>query len=231
MRVLVINPVKTAIWNETTLKYIQSVASPGTEVVVRSLPEGPAFIETEYDKAMAEAAVVKLALRELSASSYDAVMINCFDDPGVRALREATDTLVLGIGETSITVALTLGWRIGIVSTGVGARNAYWRRAVELGIENRVAYTGGIRIGILDLRKDEERTVRELLVEGRRAVEAGAEVIVLGCGGLVGLAERLSKELGVPVVDPTLTTFKVAEALASLRLRHGGVRIDVHTRA
>lgn len=219
-RILVLNPVSTSAWDELTYEHLRSVAFPGTEVVVRSLGDGPASVESEYDRDLASVRVVEEVLRA-EEEGFDAVVINCFDDPGLHASRERASILVLGIGETSILTALLLGHRIAIVSTGRSSRALYHRRAMELGVADRVAYTGGVEVGVLEMRRDVGRLKKLVVEEARRAVaEHGAEVVVLGCGGFIGLAREVEEEVGVPVVDPTPTTFKVAEALASLGARH-----------
>ena len=203
-----------------TLNYLKKIASPSTDVVVRNIKEGPKVIESEYDREYAAHHVVNEAVRA-DKEGFDAIIINCFDDPGLNAAREVCNTIVLGIGETSIITALLLGYRVAIISTGLNAKLLYYRRAIELGVEKRVVYTGGIDIGVLDLRRNEEKVLKLLINEGNKAVTAhGADVIVLGCGGFIGMASRLSEELGVPVVDPTETTFKVAESLAQLGIKH-----------
>lgn len=232
MKILVINPVGTPIWDELTLKHLKQIANPGTEIVVKSLPQGPETIESEFDKALAEKHVVEVVARELLSGKgrYDAVIINCFDDPGVKALREVVrDALVLGIGETSITAALMLGFNIAIISTGKESKAIYRRRAAELGLLDRVTYTSGIELPVLKLREDEAATLKALEEESRRAVkEYGAEVIVLGCGGMIGMAQELSNRVGVPVVDPTKTTFKVTEALVAAGLKHSYAYVPPH---
>ncbi len=219
IKVLVLNPVATEVWNELTKGVITRVAFPGTEVDVRSLPEGPNSIESVYDASIASKYVVSEVLRA-EAEGFDAVVINCFDDPGLDAARELSNILVLGAGESSLTVASLLGHMIGIISTGPNTPALYHRRMMELGMVERLAYTGYIELGVLDLRKDEDRLMELLVREGGKAIGMGAEVIVLGCTGFTGLAHRLSTRLGVPVIDPALTSFKVAEALASLGMRH-----------
>lgn len=220
-RMLVLNPVSTDIWNELTLTHVRKVVSPEVEVFVRSLGRGPPAIESEYDKDLAAPHVIEEVVKA-AEEGFHVVIINCFDDPGLRASREVSKILVLGIGETSLTVATLLGYRVAVVSTGSRySRTAYYRKAVELGIEKRIVYVSGIDVRVLDLRKDLSSVKKALLDEARKAInEFNAEVIVLGCSGFIGLSEELSELLGVPVVDPTLITVKVAEAMIKLKLSH-----------
>lgn len=219
-KILVLNPVSTAIWNDLTKSYLEKIASPQTIFEVRSLEKGPKSIECEYDVALATSHVVEEVV-EAEKNGFDAVIINCFDDPGLHASRERVSILVMGIGETSIITALHLGHKFAIISTGPNAKALYHKKAMELGIKDRLAYVGGIPIGVLNLRKDVEKIKELLIKEAEKAINNhGAEVIVLGCGGFIGIAEELSKKLETPVIDPTMITFKITEALTSLRLRH-----------
>lgn len=219
-RILVINPVSTSLWDKITYEYLKNAAFPGTEVSVESLSEGPKSIESEYDKSIVARYVVE-KIMEAERRGFDAAVINCFDDPGLHAARERVSIPVLGIGETSIITALLLGHRIAIISTGRNTRALYHKKALELGVIDRVAYINGIELGVLEMRKD-INTLKKLVVsESKKAIDHyGAEVIVLGCGGFIGLAKEIEKEVNVPVLDPTLVTFKTAEALVSLGLRH-----------
>lgn len=219
-KLLVINPVSVDIWDNLVLEYAERVLSPGTSIVVRHLPGAPPFIETDYERELAAPLVVKEVLRA-NREGFDAVVINCFDDPGLEASREVSDIPVLGIGETSLSVAMLLGYNIAIVSTGKGWSALYRRRVSALGIERRVVYISSIEVPILDLRRDVEKIKSMLLAEIERAVkEHGVDVVVLGCGGFIGLSSELSEKAGIPVVDPTLTTLKVAEAVVNLGLKH-----------
>ena len=208
------------MWDELTSRAVKEVVSPSTEVVVRSLRSGPPAIECDGGRDMAAPYVIE-EVTKANKEGFDAIVINCFDDPGLHAAREVSDTLVLGIGETSIIAALMLGYRIAIISTGKHSKNVYYKKAVSLGIRDRVAYTSGIDIDVLDIRKDLGKVKNMLLKEIEKATnEHGAEVVVLGCGGFIGLAEELSRLTETPVIDPTLTTVKIAEAFASISMKH-----------
>lgn len=219
-KILVLNPVSTNKWDNITRELLKKYSCPYTEFSVKSLKKGPVSIESSSDIVMAAPYVVKEVI-EAEREGYDSVIINCFDDPGVDAARERASILILGIGETSMISALHLGYKIAVISTGENSRAVYDLKALKLGIRDRLAYASGIPVRVLDLRSDEEKTKRLLLSECRKAVEEyGAEVIVLGCSGMIGYSDWLSKKLKIPVIDPTIITFKIAESLSFIHLRH-----------
>jgi len=220
VKILVLNPVSTDAWNQITRDALKRVACNDTELTVVNLEGGPKSIESYSDVVLASPHVVEKVV-EAEKKGFDAVVINCFDDPGLEASREKTSILVLGIGETSIISALHLGHKFAIISTGEKSKASYDLKTQKLSVRDRLAYASGIPLRVLELRLDESRVRRMLLEEARRAVEGfHAEVIVLGCSGMIGIAEWLSEELEVPVIDPTIITFKIAEAYASINLKH-----------
>ncbi len=224
-KILIINPVGTEFWNKITYEGIKEVVNPQTEVVVRNLKDAPPAIECEYDKDLASPFVIR-EVGKACNEGFDAVIINCFDDPGLEASREISKTLVLGVGETSIYTALNLGFKIGIISTGESARNIYYRRAIKLGLRNRIVYTSGVGINVLNLRKDLRRTKEEVRKEIINAIQNyDVDIIVLGCTGFLGLAKELTDEIGLPVIDPTLITVKLAEAYIKLGLSHSRINL------
>ena len=220
VKILILNPVSSTMWDSLVYEYVKRIIEPTTQIIVKSIREAPLAIECEYDRALAEHLVVREVINA-NKEGFNAVVINCFDDPGLHASREVSEIPVFGIGETSLYYALLLGNNIAIVSTGKYSIVAYRRKARELGIENRVVYVSGIEIPVLDLRTH-VKLVRELVIsEIKKAIENyGAEVVVLGCGGFIGLSEEFSRECGIPVVDPTLVTVKTAESVVKLGYMH-----------
>ena len=58
----------------------------------------------------------------------------------------------------------------------------------KYGLEDRCASVRATDIAVLDLEEDREKTKRVLIREGSKAIkEDGAEVLCLGCAGMVGL--------------------------------------------
>ena len=219
MKILVINPVTTAAWLEEDKEYLQGIADEGTEVVMIGLEKGPKSIETFHDEVYAGPEVIRL-VKQLSPS-VDGIMINCFADPAVDAAREVTEKVVLGPAETSMSIALHLGSAFSVISTFPNTEPWIKRQARKLGVEARLASAVGVEIPVLDLEKNSEKTVDEIVSAANRAIEHdGAEVIILGCTGMAPLAQAVRERLSVPLIEPAAVTLKMAEMLVKLGLHH-----------
>ena len=227
MRILVISPVVSQALLKGDREYFQGLADPETEVQVASVQKGPASIETFHDAVYAGPEILRL-VRERH-ETVDAIMVNCFADPAVDAAREITDRVVLGPAETSMSVALHLGAKFSVIS--VLPNTPYWVgwQARKLGIESRLASAIGIDIPVLDIDKTAKATVNEVVKAAELAIKRDeAEVIVLGCTGMVSVAQAVRERLSVPLVEPAATTFKMAELLVKLGLCHhrGGLYLS-----
>ncbi len=218
MKILVVNPVGHSRWDEQDKRIYQGFASPQTTIEVVSLPTGPASIETPEAHAEVTWLVVKRVLEY--KDKYDGFIVNCFLDPGVALLKGIIDKPVVGPCESSMALASMLTSKIGIVTVGNDALWMIEEHVKEIGYGDRLVALEGIELGVLDIDENIDYTVRKLVEKSRKALEKGAEVIVLGCTGLAGLARRVEEEIGVPVIDPAGAALKVAEALVSLKLRN-----------
>ena len=75
-----------------------------------------------------------------------------------------------------------------------------------------------------DTNNSFEELKRRLIKVARICIEEdGAEVIVLGGGPLVGYGKLIEAELGIPVIDPTLATFKLMESVIDLGHSHSKI--------
>jgi len=227
LRILVISPVVSQELLKGDCEYFQGVADPTTEVELVGVERGPTSIETFHDAVYAGPDILRL-VREKS-DAFDAIMINCFADPAIDAAREITDKVVLGPAETSMSVALHLGARFSVVS--VLPNTPYWVgwQARKLGIESRLASAIGIDIPVLEIGDAAEVTANEIVKAAELAIKRdGAEVIVLGCTGMVSVAQAVRERLSIPVVEPAATTLKMAELLVKLGLHHhrGGLYLS-----
>ncbi len=219
IKILVINPVATEKWNDFDRRYFQNIADAETKMEITAISRGPKSIETFYDVAHASPELLKIV--RARCKNVDGIVINCFADPGLKAARELTDKVVLGPAETSMCVATQLGSKFSVVSVCKNAGPWIERQAREIGLIENLASAVGVEIPVLELGKKPERTVRTIVESASKAVKKdGAEVIILGCTGMASLADKVRDKIDVPLLEPAATTFKMAEMLVKLGIRH-----------
>ena len=217
MRILIVNPNTSAGMTESIGRAAQAAASPGVSVFAVNPPDGPPSIEGWHDDAAAACAMLEtLRARRDSA---DAFVLACFGDPGLDAARELCDRPVLGIAEAAMTAAALLADSFSIVTTLARTRAVSARLVREYGMREKCRAIRAAEIPVLALESDPARTRRLMEDECRRALdEDDCGAIVLGCAGMADLPGRLTKSLGVPVLDGVACAVRLAEALAGLGL-------------
>ena len=221
MRIKVIVPVSTDLWNELIREAYEAYKDPGTEIDIVNIEKGPESIEQIYDEAWAGLPTL-LEAEKAEKEGYDAVIDYCFGDPALEPIKEALSIPVVGINEPSIHLASILGRKFSIV--GVGGKDAtglFMDKIAIYGLSHKLASVRISDIKVLDIKKDFDKLVNALMEEGKKAIgEDGADVLVLGCGSLLNIAEILQEKLNVPVIDPGLAGLKIAEDLVKLKLVH-----------
>lgn len=222
MKILVINPVGHSKWDEQDRKLFNSFASVDTEVDVISLPRGPPSVENPKSYAEIIPLIVEKAL-ELH-TKYDAIIINCFLDPAVSILRGLLKKPVIGPCESSLAIASILSKKIGIVTVSNEATWMIENRVRELGYADYIVSIRDIGLSVLQIDEDIAKTKEVLVKTSKEVVDTGAEVIILGCTGLGGFANTVSKAIGVPVIDPVGAAIKMAETFVKLNLYNPRIR-------
>src|SRR5437879_12324710 len=119
-RILWINPLGTSVFDATIGAELRRVKRPTTEVEVRSLKSGPHHLEYHAYEAWVTPDVLTMVVAA-ERDGFDAAVIGCFYDTGLRAARElATRIPVAAPCESAIHIASPLG---GSFSVLVGSRN------------------------------------------------------------------------------------------------------------
>jgi len=224
LKILVINPVGHGKWDQSDKELFMKYAAPDTQIEVINLGKGPKSVETGRDFAEVLPLVIEKGLEY--EKEFDAIIVNCFLDPGVDILKTLVKKPVVGPCEASLAIASILGWRFGIVT--ISSNDAIFMiedRIRMLGYSDRLIAIKGIGIPVIELDKDIERTKRAVINCSRTLVkEYRAEVIILGCTGLAGISKDVEQEVHVPIVDPAIAALKVAEALVRMDLVHSRLR-------
>lgn len=200
---------------------LQKYAADGTHVSVRDTKEGPASIESAYEEYLS----IPNALQEVQkaeGNGIDAMVMGCFGDPGLDAARELVKIPVVGPAEASMHVAAMLGHRFSVITVLENVAPLIRKIALLSGLESRLASVRCVNTPVLSLAHSRTDTIKQLVSAGRRAVEDGADSLILGCMSMafLQLNEELQRELELPVVNPALTALKIAESLVAVNLSH-----------
>jgi len=220
MKILVINPNASKSVTDHIRHELEKIKRVDTELTVINPEHGPVSIESAYDETLAAYHTMDL-VKKANADGYDAIVLACFSDPGLDAAKELSRIPVVGIEEATLHMAAMLGHRFSIM-TGLRRRIPTRDWHVRLrGCEAFYASSPSLDMSVLEMDSNPDKAKVRILGLARKCVqEDRAEVIILGCAGLAGYAEDIERELGAVVLDPTSVAFKLAEAMADLRLHH-----------
>ena len=214
-RIVVINPNSSVDVTDGIDAAMEPLRfSDGPSIDCLTLKDGPPGIETQRHVDSVVGPLCDLIERE--GNNTDAFVIACFSDPGLYSARETTTRPVMGISESGITTALTLGEKFGIIAIlpkGVTRHKRYIR---QMGLEGRLAGDRAIGVGVTGLSAEEEVESRMTAVGRKLIEEDGADTLIMGCAGMARYRHRLEDTLGVPVIDPSQAA--VADAIAAVRL-------------
>ncbi len=220
-RVLYIEPVVSELV-DSWKGYLAQFKGPETELEVTSLTEGPRHLEYYSYGSLVVPKILKI-IKEAEKENFDAAIIGCFYDPGLREAREIAEKLVVTApAEASMHIAVTLGQRFSIIVGRTKWIPLMRENVIKYGFQDHLASFQAIGMGVLDLQMDLEETKRRIVQAAEKAIEQdGAEVIILGCTHQFGFYQELQDALGVPVIDVALAALNYAEFLVDLRNQHG----------
>lgn len=190
-----------------------------------NIASGPVSIESAFDDALCAAGVVACVV-QAEADGADAVIIDCFGDPALRAAREAVAIPVIGPGETCMHVAALLGQRFSVVTVLDSVVPILEEHARLYGVLDRLASVRVVQTPVRDLGDDIDGLIARLTDEADRAVrEDRAHAVILGCTGFLGVSAALKvnlrrRGLEVPVINPLRTSVMMALLMLQLELGH-----------
>jgi Asp/Glu/hydantoin racemase len=211
MRILLINANTTEAITDRLVAIANAIAPPGVTFTGATGRFGARYIASRAASAIA--AHASLDAYAEHGAGVDAVLLGCFGDPGLDALREIAPVPVLGLADASATAALTHGPRFGVVTGGTA-----WKPMLEEFFAGRghAAALAGVRTVAPsggEIARDPDGALA-LLAEACRASaeEDGAHSVILGGAGLAGLAARLAGRVKVPVLCSVEVSVRAAIA-------------------
>jgi allantoin racemase len=202
-RLLVINPNTTVSVTELVARHVASTLGPGFDLVPATGRFGCAYIASEACFAIgAHAALDCFAAHH---QGCDGVLLACFGDPGLFALRELSTVPVVGLAEASMKEAAASAGRFSIVTGGARWKPMLERFAAEIGLAGSLVSVRTVAPSGAQIAADPDAALA-LLAEscGAAAAEDGAGAVILGGAGLAGLAARIQARVPVPVLDSVI---------------------------
>ncbi len=216
MKILVINPNTTASMTRKIGAAARSVARPDTQIVATNSQDGPASIQGFLDVATCVPGLLEEVARH---PDVDAIVIACFDDTGLDAVRSLVSVPVLGIGEAAYHAASMIANKFGVITTLSRSVPGLEHNLLRYGLAQKCSGVRATEIPVLKLEEGDPATLDKIRTEIRAAIDQDkAEAIVLGCAGMADLMAQLSAEFGLPVIDGVAAGVTFAEALVSTKL-------------
>lgn len=212
-----------SLYGDEIIVYMRKYLEPDTEVQTYQITSGPPSIECEYDEALAAPDVLRLA-KQGEEDGFHAIFINCFGDPAVKAAREYVDIPVFGGFEPATHIALGLADSISIVTVLPNVVPNVEGNVSKARLNGRIVSIRNVNIPVEELQ-DHEKLCKALAEQSLLAIrEDGAQAIVMGCTGIVDVAERIKHDLlaegyDVPVLEAAQSALKLCEVYAKMGLR------------
>lgn len=221
MKILIINPDYGMTQEEMALRcrILEEYTAPDTQLAMVCPQNSGVELNSALDVVLAAPEIVQLAADGQNAG-FDAVVLYCFSDPVIDACREALRIPVIGGAQASCLAALNVCRSFGVIladEARLPEKKLFLR---TLGVSpERIGQIAAINLNGISPWADRETTFKKLLACGQKMMrETHTEAIVLGCLSFLGLAEPLSRVLGIPVIDPAVAAVTTAESIVRQRL-------------
>lgn len=221
MKILIINPDYGMTQEEMALRcrILEEYTAPDTQLAMVCPQSSGVELNSALDVVLAAPEIVQLAADGQNAG-FDAVVLYCFSDPVIDACREVLRIPVIGGAQASCLAALNVCRSFGVIladEARLPEKKLFLR---TLGVSpERIGQIAAVNLNGISPWADRETTFKKLLACGQKMMrETHTEAIVLGCLSFLGLAEPLSRVLGIPVIDPAVAAVTTAESIVRQRL-------------
>ena len=211
-RILFINPNTSGSITDLAAEAARRAAPPGIELMPVTGRFGARYIASRAAYAIAgHAALDAYAAHGLGC---DAVLLACFGDPGLDALKEIASVPVTGLAEASLQQAAGRAEKFAIVTGGERWGPMLEEFAAARGFASRLLAVKTVAPSGADIAKNPGPALALLAGACREAASEGAGAVILGGAGLAGLAAKLQSEAPVPLICSIEAGIAAAAALA-----------------
>lgn len=218
-QILLINPNSSEKMTSDIQDTVSRLNIPDLAVTVVKMPDAPEVLESFVDYTVAGTEVIKyLNQLQPTGKQYDGVLLACFGDPCLYALKEICQVPVIGIAECAMSIALLLGFKFSILASSTKAKPMMEATVKAYGLEARMASVETFNLPIADFVNDKEVLRNSILNSSKAAKAKGAEVLLLGCAGMTMIGDEIEAQVGIPVIDPIKTGIVILNAILDAKL-------------
>lgn len=202
--ILIINPNTSADVSESLHSLARAELGPATGIRVVTAAFGARYIGSRAGVAIAgHAALDALASALAAGAQPDAVVLACFGDPGLDALREVSAVPVYGFADSGLTYAEAEAGRFAIATIGAAWGDMLAELVERRGLGHRLA-------AILTLDEDSRVPAVAVRKIAEGAAASGASRVIVGGTGLIPIMDEIVRSLPLPVIDPHRVTLRTA---------------------
>jgi allantoin racemase len=206
LSLLLINPNTSDSISALLRTHAQHAAGPNVKIAIRTARFGAPYISCEATYAVAGHATLDAWASAIASDQerFDSILIGCFGDPGLLALRQVSQLPVTGLAEAAFAAAAEKG-RFAIVTGGERWKAMLYRLAHNLGFADHLAGVHTVTATGAELAAN-PLAAQALLAQACivAAQRFGARSVILGGAGLAGMAATIQPMVAVPVIDSVL---------------------------
>ena len=212
MKIVLINPNTTHAMTIRMYNAVMPLLSADVELRPITAASGMASIEGYFDEAFVTQPMIEVI--KPMADEIDGVVVGCFDDTGVDALRALLSVPVIGVCQAAMLSASVISTGFSVVTTLSRSIPIIEDLALRYGMERKCRSVRAADIPVLDLEENNVAARKKIAEEAKIAVDKDrCEAIILGCAGMADLPLSLSEEMGMPVIDGVTAGVKFIEAM------------------
>jgi allantoin racemase len=219
MNIMVINPNSSEAMTQMIAGVAGHAAGAGVELSVIGTPGAPLSIEGYHNGIEAAYALIR-TVEEYDGPTADGVVVACFDDTGVDGLRELLTGPVIGIGEAAMHAASMISSRFLIITAMARSIPILEDNACRYGLIKKCCGVYAFDRPVLSFEANTvDGDYQELVAQARSLIRAHrADALILGCGGMAHLRQRLMEDVKIPVIEGVGVGVQFIRALLSVGL-------------
>ncbi len=200
---------------------LQAAVSKDVIISVDAVKDGPDELDNYTDEAFCAREMIREGIRA-EKEGYDAIVIYCFSDCAIDALRENVSIPVIGPRRASMAVAETMCDRFMLITTADENVHEMYRVMAEDAVARaKMTSVRPLNIDISNVRVDPTETIKRIVDVTKKAIEEEhIDAIVFGCLSFASYGSMVEAELPVKVLDPAFIAVAYAEMCARLGINH-----------